>query len=1613
MGTDISRNSFRPEMHYTSVRLQQGRVQLDADFNEQTDILNHQEQSSNIDTLGGDGVPLGSRGFRIEPVNNGTELQIQAGRLYLDGLLVQNELDVSYSQQPHLPEILLPDEDGVYLAFLEIRQRSISAIDDPLIRESALNLETAAREQLIWQVQLCRTGEPQDRGSYNSRSTGPAWEELNQRFHGRLRARSQPGEAVNPCEPGVRGGYSLPENKLYRIEIHEGGTAGIATFKWSRDNAALVTEWLGQEEDRLMVRKIGRDRVLQFTPGAWVEITDERLELKRLPGVFVRIVSVEGESLTVDIDRANYAPATLIELGLVPEDLPRLDISDFNRGARKIRLWDVPGGTGTLPTPIAGEWMEVEASIEIQFDPAGGDPNREYQTGDYWLMPARAAGRNIEWPCENGVPVASPPTGPRTRFARLAFLQRENGVWENFADCRRIFPTATDLFLSYSSGDGQQRGVDATATLSEPLCVRVSRGQIPVSDVSVLFQIRDVPANDDGGELVDLENPGNRGVNVTVLTNGDGLARIAWRLAPDSARPNQVVRALLTGPDDGALMWVDFNANLNLASGVSYDVAGGGDDASGLPEPTVQAALDTLFQAKVNRAGDTITGSLVVDQDVEIKGNLIVAGDVTAKDEEHIQGNVELGDDAAQDFVTVNAKLRGPRISPSEFGPLLVEGDGFVSDDLKIAGRLGVGFTELDPLPVGTLISTVGGLTVKADGLVGVANDAPAARLHVSSPDGATEPPLRVEAREQGVGGRIFFQEIEISNGMTDNLLDFQIRTTTDLAALVTAGHLRADCADLRFVDEDRVSPLPHWIESGKNTSAALIWIRVPLAPASGLRRIYMYYGNPLVAGSEAGRSVVLNGEITEVIAAWRLDNGSAVDDSGGAHNGALRSAPAQIPGRIASALRFDGLDDAVVVDHASELNIAASFSMAAWFNCEGPGTGTAADLHGSILGKEYTNNSRSYLLRVDHATQKITFDLFEPNNTAHNLASNNTIAYNTWYHVAAIYNKITGTALIYINGSLDSSFNIGSIDIQQTTVPLGIGCFLDSNDGSVLRGFFQGTLDEIRLYNIALSSTQVAALYTSRSEFSNDLPGIELLIRSANPEPTLQIGGEDTDAAIRPRTAIFVQASPGNVGIGTTEPGERLSVNGVVESMSGGFRFPDGTLQTTAGGATGAWTTLNGDVYANANVGVGTSTPRANLDVAGRLYTDELVLNGRRVELTWRSGYTSKIQAADNQADDRFGQTVAINGDTAIVGAQNEDTGAANAGAAYIFERVNGAWVQKQKLQALDKGTGDLFGRSVAISGETIIIGASSKSFTGAPAAGAVYIFERENGVWVEKQRLDPRDKATNDSFGISVAISGTTAMIGAHRKVTAGDNSGAVYVFKRIDGIWFQTQRLLTSDLAVDDLLGLPIAVSGNWAIFGTPNKAGVVIRSGAAYVFESVSAGVTDVWIERQKLVLDDAAHSDYFGISVCMQGDRAVIGAIGRANDNGTEGAAYVYQRENGVWTQKQKLTAIDDNVVLRFGNAVALSGPALVVGATGTFANGIQAGAAYIFEKENDTWVQKQKLQPHNIEANDSFGTSAAISGDAAIVGATGEDTGGSNAGAAYIFEGELRLRSLD
>ncbi|MBI2916825.1 MAG: S8 family serine peptidase [Chloroflexi bacterium] len=394
----------------------------------------------------------------------------------------------------------------------------------------------------------------------------------------------------------------------------------------------------------------------------------------------------------------------------------------------------------------------------------------------------------------------------------------------------------------------------------------------------------------------------------------------------------------------------------------------------------------------------------------------------------------------------------------------------------------------------------------------------------------------------------------------------------------------------------------------------------------------------------------------------------------------------------------------------------------------------------------------------------------------------------------------------------------------------------------------------------------------------------------------------------------------------------------------------------------------------------------------------------------TWSQ--QAKQVASDAAPNDYFGRwAVDVSGDTMVVGADGDDNaGGVDAGSAYVFVRSGTTWSQQAKLTASDAATGDSFGRSVGVSGDTIVVGAYLDDNPGVADAGSAYVFVRSGTAWSQQAKLTASDAAFRDHFGWSVAIDGDTIVVGASNDYGTPGGGEAAYVFVRSGATWSQQAKLTASDAAANDYFGVSVAIDGDTIVVGAymDDNSGVN-NAGSAYVFVRPAGGWNNATQTAKLIPSDpDPIEAGWFGWSVGVSGDTIVVGA--QADDiAGTTnvGSAYVFVRPGGGWsdaTQTAKLTASDGAGLDDFGSSVAIEGDTIVVGADADDnAGGVDAGAAYVFVRNGTTWGQQAKLTASDAGGNRS-GYPMAFSGDTVVVGTLYGES-------AYVFVGSATSAS--
>jgi len=541
-------------------------------------------------------------------------------------------------------------------------------------------------------------------------------------------------------------------------------------------------------------------------------------------------------------------------------------------------------------------------------------------------------------------------------------------------------------------------------------------------------------------------------------------------------------------------------------------------------------------------------------------------------------------------------------------------------------------------------------------------------------------------------------------------------------------------------------------------------------------------------------------------------------------------------------------------------------------------------------------------------------------------------------------------------------------------------------------------------------------------------------------------------------------------VSVACTGPATSIALSGLwswtfdptqdMQTFSGSIAAQSVALTVTGSSLTGA--EVNGVAAtlgaktAPIQLPLGTTTVAVALTASGGL--------SKTYQLVFNRGGSALDQvvygkASNPGANDGFGYSVALSGDTLAVGAYFESSaavgvngdqtndGAIRAGAVYVFARTGATWSQQAYLKASNTGSGDNFGRAIALSGDTLVVGAPQEASAaigigGNPAdntasgAGAIYVFVRSGATWSQQAYIKASNTGAFDAFGGAVALSGDTLAVGATGEASAAtgvggnqtDNTagsaGAVYVFTRSGSTWVQQAYIKASNTGAGDDFGAAVALSGDTLAVGATGEASAATgiggnqadnsasTAGAVYVFTRTGS----TWAQQSYIKASNTGKGDLFGNALALAGDTLAVGAFGEASAatgvNGDQtndtalaaGAVYVFVRSSGTWTQQAYLKASNSGHDYEFGDAIALAGDTLVVGsmaensgATGIGGNQSDgtapgAGAAYVFSRVGTTWAQKAYVKSSNTGSDDGFGSAVALSADTLVVSAFGESS---------------------
>jgi hypothetical protein len=407
MEADLTRDTFDPTRELRRVLQQQGRVQLDADWNEQASIILHYLEALGADLMGPHGTPAKpdgqpGDGFEVSRATDAWDFAIAAGRYYVDGILCENAAPITYMDQAGMlpaPPSLESKSLQLYLAYLDVWERHLTDVQNARIREVALDgPDTATRSQTVHQLRVLpvtkdQVSDANDKPLPAEFLLGPPT--LLALGTGKMAARADAGGTPgDPCVVPVSSAYRGLENQLYRVEVHYSnyghGTAPAAgpTFKWSRENASVILPISHVAEAVVFVTRMGRDDRLGLQPGDWVEVMDDGYSLRLDAQPLRQVQKIDELNLAVTLDAS---PAGGV--GSDPELHPFLRRWDFKESKR------APLTNGTVPL-VEGQWLDLEDGVQIRFLPPGGGgaAANVYRTGDYWLVPARVITGDVEWP---------------------------------------------------------------------------------------------------------------------------------------------------------------------------------------------------------------------------------------------------------------------------------------------------------------------------------------------------------------------------------------------------------------------------------------------------------------------------------------------------------------------------------------------------------------------------------------------------------------------------------------------------------------------------------------------------------------------------------------------------------------------------------------------------------------------------------------------------------------------------------------------------------------------------------------------------------------------------------------------------------------------------------------------------------------------------------------------------------------------------------------------------------------------------------------------------------------------------------------------------------------
>ncbi len=359
------------------------------------------------------------------------------------------------------------------------------------------------------------------------------------------------------------------------------------------------------------------------------------------------------------------------------------------------------------------------------------------------------------------------------------------------------------------------------------------------------------------------------------------------------------------------------------------------------------------------------------------------------------------------------------------------------------------------------------------------------------------------------------------------------------------------------------------------------------------------------------------------------------------------------------------------------------------------------------------------------------------------------------------------------------------------------------------------------------------------------------------------------------------------------------------------------------------------------------------------------LLIPGWPVTSSFAQCEETELTNSDRAGQDNFGAAIALDRSGLAVGATGDDN---DAGSVYLLKRMVGAWVQKSKLLASDRQDGDLFGAAVALQKNRVVVAAPYDDDLGS-ASGSVYVYTGEGANGFAEAKLHAADGVADEQFGTAVATLGNRIAIGARNDQAAGFAAGAAYVFHLAGGTWVQEAKLISADIHDFDIFGVSVAMGGRQIAVGALGAQTDGVRVGAVYVFELDNGN----WVQQAKLVASDPNDLDFFGSSVAMtrDGTRIIAGAMGDDEIGYDSGAAYIFRRDSDNWVQEAKLVGDASEV---FGTSVAINFPYCAVGAPSYQGK----GATYLVLFDGANWNLVNRFQPSDGTIDDSYGQAVAV-----------------------------------